>query len=227
VLIGGQAVNYWAELSLPREPELGEFRPFTSEDIDFKGDREDVERIAGQLGLQPVYPRPIEMTALAGVVPFKIGTIESNIEVVLVVPGIPEKLIEGFAIEAEWAGKKIRVLDPISLLYCKVELALRISQENRRDVEHVEILVYCVRAFLRELLGGIESGRFPAKGWFGATKRIMKLAQSAKGRKAAERLGVVWQRVLPVAEIARSGHPQIIRFREQRLSRWKPPAPTE
>ena len=37
LLIGGQAVNYWAERYLAAEPQLETLRPFTSEDIDFKG----------------------------------------------------------------------------------------------------------------------------------------------------------------------------------------------
>ena len=53
LLIGGQAVNYWAERYLAAEPELTKLQPFTSEDIDFKGSREDVQRIARQLLLRP------------------------------------------------------------------------------------------------------------------------------------------------------------------------------
>ena len=51
VLIGGQAVNYWAERYLPTEPALQKLVPFTSEDIDFQGRRDDVRRIAEQLNL--------------------------------------------------------------------------------------------------------------------------------------------------------------------------------
>jgi hypothetical protein len=68
VLIGGQAVNYWAERYLAVEPELRRMLPFTSEDIDFKGNRDDVRHIAEQLKLTPVYPHPVEMTALAGAI---------------------------------------------------------------------------------------------------------------------------------------------------------------
>jgi hypothetical protein len=41
LLVGGQAVNYWAERYLSHEPALEKLRPFTSEDIDSKGTRED------------------------------------------------------------------------------------------------------------------------------------------------------------------------------------------
>ena len=54
VLIGGQAVNYWAEHYFAEEPELRKHVPFTSGDIDFQGSREDVRHIAAQLKLTPV-----------------------------------------------------------------------------------------------------------------------------------------------------------------------------
>jgi len=73
VLVGGQAVNYWAERYLSTEAELEKLQPFTSQDIDFKGNRRDVERIAQQLNLNANYPPKVTMTALSGFIPFQIG----------------------------------------------------------------------------------------------------------------------------------------------------------
>lgn len=42
VIIGGQAVNFWAEKYLHAEPELLAFLPFVSKDIDFLGGRQEV-----------------------------------------------------------------------------------------------------------------------------------------------------------------------------------------
>jgi hypothetical protein len=66
LLIGGQAVNYWAERYLAVEPQLEPLKPFTSEDIDFKGGQADVQRIARQLALPTGFPPKVQMTALAG-----------------------------------------------------------------------------------------------------------------------------------------------------------------
>ena len=81
VLVGGQAVNYWAERYLAKEPELQLHTPFTSGDIDFRGDHEDVRYIAGQLKAPAVFPDKVAMTALAGTIPFLIGKDPTNIEV--------------------------------------------------------------------------------------------------------------------------------------------------
>lgn len=220
VLIGGQAVNYWAERYLAAEPELQKLLPFTSEDIDFKGNRDDVQRIAKQLKLVPIYPHKVQMTPLAGAIPFHIGDLKSNIEVVRVIPGVASGSVEALAIEAEWNGKQIRVLDPISLLYCKLELALTVSQEKRQDAGHLKILVFCVRGFLRELLREVERGGIPAKGWLGAANKMLKLTGSSHGRKAAKKFQINWSDILPLEEIADCRNEKIVRFREKQLSRW-------
>jgi len=222
VLIGGQAVNYWAERYLATESELQKLLPFTSEDIDFKGNRDDVQHIAKQLKLVPVYPHKVQMTSLAGAIPFHIGDLKSNIEVVRAIPGVAAGSVETLAIEAEWNGKQIRVLDPISLLGCKLELALAVSQEKRQDVEHLKILVFCVRGFLRELLQEVERSGIPAKGWLGAASRILKLTGSSHGRKAAKKFKINWSDILPLDEIADCRNEKIVRFREKQLSRRPP-----
>ena len=123
---------------MPTDPQLEKLRPFTSEDIDFKGGHADVQRIARQLELAPGYPPKVQMTALAGFIPFHIGDLKSNIEVVRRIPGISDVQWTP-AIQAEWNGKTIRVLDPISLLACKLELAATVSQEKRQDVAHLKM----------------------------------------------------------------------------------------
>ncbi|MEW6306943.1 MAG: hypothetical protein AB1705_26055 [Verrucomicrobiota bacterium] len=220
VLIGGQAVNYWAETFLPTEPTLAGWMPFTSEDIDFRGGRDDAVRIARQLGLTVRFPHEFEMTALAGVIPFKIDDLPTNIEVVRAVPGVSANHIDAWAISAQRDSRHIRVVDPISLLACKCKLALTVSQDDRRDVDHLRIMVICVRAFLRETLRGVEAGALPVKGWLGAAERTLALAESADGRKAARQFAIHWPDILPLAEIKSSASTRLRPFREKRLAPW-------
>ncbi len=195
--------------------------PFTSEDIDFKGNRDDVRHIAEQLKLTPVYPHPVEMTTLAGAIPFRIGNLNSNIEVVRTIPGVAAGMVDALAVRAEWSGKQIRVLDPVSLLLCKLELALKLPQEKRQDAVHLKILVVCARGFIRELLREVERGGIPAKGWLGAVKRLLKMAVSSPGRKAAKRFRINWNEILPMPEIVRCRHEKFARFYEMQLSHEK------
>ena len=53
VLVGGQALNFWAEQTRHRSPELEKERPFTSKDTDFLVDddrpEEQVKEIARRI----------------------------------------------------------------------------------------------------------------------------------------------------------------------------------
>ena len=217
VLIGGQAVNYWAEHYLPADPQLAKLQPFTSEDIDFKGGHADVQRIARQLDLNPSYPPKVSMTALSGFMAFQIGDLKSAIEVVRRIPGISDAHTP--AIQAEWDGKTIRVLDPISLLACKLELAATVSQEKRRDVVHLKILLPCIRAFLGELLQQVELGKLPAKDWLKVANQVLKLTTTHRAKKIACQHQINWLEILPLTAIAKSQIEKIRRFREQQLER--------
>ena len=217
ILIGGQAVNYWASRYLPAESGLKQYIPFTSEDIDFYGNREDVRHIAGQLNLEPVFPSKVAITSLAGIIPVTVANTRTNIEIIRTVPGVTSANMEALAVEMKWHNKVIRVLDPISLLVCKVELALTVAQQKRQDVEHLRILFYCVRGFLREWLQEVEAGNLPAKGWLGAANRLVKLAKSTHGRKAAVKLNLTWPEILPLVEIARCKDQKMSSFREKQL----------
>jgi hypothetical protein len=216
LLIGGQAVNYWAERYLAVEPQLRSLQPFTSEDIDFKGGSADVQRIAMQLELTPFYPPKVQMTALAGVIPFQIGGLKSNIEIVRRIPGVSGS-VDALAIQAKWNEKIIRVLDPISLLACKLELVASVPQEKRHDVAHLKILLPCVRAFLDEFLQQVERGEIPARHWLGAANQVLKLTTDHRARKIAGQHQINWPEILPLTAIAKSQNDKIRRFREQQL----------
>ena len=217
VLIGGQAVNYWAEHYLSADPGLEKLRPFTSEDIDFKGGHADVQRIAKQLNLNPGYPPKVQMTALAGFISFQIGDLKSVIEVVRRIPGISDATTP--AIQAEWEGQTIRVLDPISLLACKLVLAATVSQQERRDVAHLKILLPCVRAFLSEVLQQVELGALPAKDWLKVANQVLKLTTENRAQKIGKKHQINWPEILPLAAIARCHNEKIRRFQERQLER--------
>lgn len=220
VVIGGQAVNYWATRYLKVEPALAAWQPFSSSDLDLCGNHDDVVHIAAQLKKPARFPHKKLMTAFAGAIPWSIGAQESAIDLVRLVPSVASAEIEKLAITHEFSGQPIRVLDPVSLLKCKLDLALTVDQTGRRDAEHVRILVICVRAFVRETLRGVESGELPARGWLGAVERVLKLAESTRGRKATEKLNVDWLEVLPEVEIAASKNRFAVQFREKRLPHW-------
>ena len=176
----------------------------------------DVQHIARQLELTPGYPAKVQMTALAGIIPFQIGDLKSNIEIIRRIPGVTGS-VDALAVLAEWNGKIIRVLDPISLLACKLELVASVPQQKRQDVAHLKILVPCVRAFLNEFLQRVEHGEIPARHWLGAANQVLKLTTDHRARKIASKHQINWPEILPLTAIAKSQDEKIKRFQEQQL----------
>ena len=70
VLVGGQAVNFWAEHYLARAPELGAHGPYASKDIDFCGTRAAVVECARRLGGRALLPTDFDPTPSSGQVVF-------------------------------------------------------------------------------------------------------------------------------------------------------------
>ena len=221
IIIGGQAVNYWAETYLSAEPGLAAFLPFVSKDIDFIGGLDDVRGAARTLGLPTMLPHPKMRTAFAGAVIFRIGGEQANIEFVRNMPGVTATEINRWAVSSEQVGKAIRVVDPVSLLACKLHLALKVDQTHRRDTDHVRILIFCTRAFLRETLLGAGAGNLPVRGWLGAVERVLKLADSKLGKRAARLLELDWNHALPLAEIRTCKLKPVVQFHEVRLAQWR------
>jgi hypothetical protein len=219
LLIGGQAVNVWARQYLTAEPDLAEFMPFTSTDIDFKGSKADAIDIAKQLGRLAKFPPKVQMTALAGTIPVRIGERPSNIEVVRNVPGVNDDVVEKTAMTFEFEGKTIRVINPIALVSAKLNLATTVSQENRQDIRHLKIMILCARGFLREVLRTIEEQVIAPGGWLGAVNTLHKLETSRAGKRVAKDHGVNWS-YLPTPEISAARNPKIVSFREIQLPRW-------
>jgi len=73
VIIGGQAVNLWAERYQNESPPWQELRPYTSFDLDVLGDRTDVLKCSQALDAEPFFPLPSENTANSGKIVTKLG----------------------------------------------------------------------------------------------------------------------------------------------------------
>lgn len=131
------------------------------------------------------------------------------------IPGISDTATP--AIHAEWEDKAIRVLDPISLLASKLELAATVSQEKRQDVNHLKILLPCVRAFLGELLQQVETGSLPTKAWLRVANQVLRLTTNHRAKKIGGKHQIHWREILPLTAIAKSREEKIRRFREQQL----------
>jgi hypothetical protein len=89
VIIGGQAVNLWAERYQNESPPWPELRPYTSFDLDVLGNRTDVLQCSQALDAEPFFPLASENTANSGKIVAQIGGSDFEIDFCTAPTGYP------------------------------------------------------------------------------------------------------------------------------------------
>jgi hypothetical protein len=160
VVVGGQAVNIWANYYLPREPRLQMCLPFTSKDLDVVAAKSDAERVASATGWS-ISPPPVRGGPVEAVLSSKPAGAGLKVEFLREILGVPPDTIEAYAREnlVRVPGSDepllVRVLDPVFLLAGKLRNAVDIKQDlpdrPRQDTKHVTMLALCVPHFLEDV----------------------------------------------------------------------------
>jgi hypothetical protein len=159
VLVGGQALNFWASYYEHRVGELAANSPYTSKDIDFLGSHEAVKECARRLGGRAKLATLDDMnTPNTGIVMFldddghprKIDFLGS-------LAGIPETYYE--SIEATIVDEHdapvatLRVMDPISCLKSRGHnVAYLPGYQDEHARNQLRAAILCAKEFGRDLL---------------------------------------------------------------------------
>jgi len=209
VLIGGQAVAWWAERYGIKAFVKGKEQEVTSRDIDFWGTREDLFKIASRLKRRPALPNRYEMTLLVGAIELEAGGWKTALEVLHAVPGLDSANPLSAAVPEELraaAGRrKLLVMSPVSLVLAKLHALRHFSQEDRQDLVHLRVSLKASRAFITEALK--QSARLAL--W--NCNRLIDAHRQKPNRKMEEKHGFQILSAVPVDSIrseAQQGNPE-------------------
>lgn len=120
VLIGGQAVAWWAERFRVKIQVGGQEQDVTSRDIDFWGSHTDLVAIAAALKAPAAFPDSRQMTAMVGAIALSLGGRKTALEMLHSVPGIDKQDKFAVAIEETIDERKLLVMSPVSLVLVKL-----------------------------------------------------------------------------------------------------------
>jgi hypothetical protein len=156
ILVGGQAINIWASYYASRVPELTEYLPFSSADLDFYGGK--IEAIACQkiLGGTINLNRDFDPSPNTGVlvVPTEIQPL--RVDFLSSVFGIGDIELSQSAIVFEGdqnlAGVRVKILNPMLCLEGKIKSAVGLPQQGRQDLKHLQMSLLFVREYIKEAL---------------------------------------------------------------------------
>ena len=155
VLVGGQAVNFWATYYRNVLAELEQFLPFASEDIDFFGGRLEASICHQLLGGQLNINRSFDSSPNSAVLLVDYEDSKLRIDFLSNVFGLSDEEILDSAIyfegQDEIAGISFKIINPISCVKSKLKSLVGLPQQGRQDLKHLQISLLCCRGFLKEI----------------------------------------------------------------------------
>lgn len=156
VVVGGQAVNLWAYQYYKTSPQLQQYLPFASEDLDFYGGKIEAVICQETLGGKVILNRDFDPSPNAGVVLVDYQNKTLRIDFLASVYGLNDAEITGTALTFLGQDKlkniTLKILHPILCLEGKLRCLRGLPQQSRQDLKHSKILIICVNKFLSDLI---------------------------------------------------------------------------
>lgn len=158
VLVGGQAVNFWAGMYEQTTPELADNGPYTSKDIDFAGSHAAVKECAARLGGIAKLATLDDMnTPSTGLVLFvDEDGYQRQIDFLGFVAGVDDGKLFETSIMATVLGDNgqavanFRVMHPEQCLRSRVYNVAHLGYDHAHGLNQLRAAILCAREFARE-----------------------------------------------------------------------------
>ncbi len=215
ILVGGQAVYFWATRYFDRFPELEAFLPYTSQDADYLADVPAAQELARHLESR-FCPSPTK----GGMLGLSLGDIplgeDMKVEILGRINGVKIDDVRGAALVIGWQNLEVHVIHPAQLYVGKGCNLLGLDQTDRQDGKHFGIMQWVMRGFLADLAQG--AAQDDPRAFLDCCEHLMRFAASHEGIKLIELGHMSAAGLWPGLE----GHPnaKVRRFVEERVPRW-------
>jgi len=186
VLVGRQAVNFWASYYEPRVSELARDAPFTSKDIDFCGDARAVRVCAERLGGTPRVATFDDVTPNSGTVVFVDGAgITRTLDVVSAPYGLAAAEVHATALPVEIlddagasSGVRFYVMHPLLSMESRVHNVVGLPGHYDTDQgrKQLRASIFFAREFLRDVLDERMEAEDPVRAVMKLDERIFRFA---------------------------------------------------
>ena len=218
ILVGGQAVNLLALLFLQEEPDLKKLAPFTSSDCDVFASGSWLRQTARKYGLPYKTFRTGQPSPAIGWIRLPVGKSEIELQVLRDVLGLTREEVINAAFDVTLSGKSMRVLNSITLLKAKIANLSKLPQKDRYDLQHVRILIYCVRAALKVQFAALDEGEITPRKCISALEAVVRVITSREANAMGEKFKIDFKSAIPIKEVNVRKEQQFRNFVEKRLS---------
>lgn len=160
VLVGGQAVNFWAEVFSQTVPELEEYGPFTSKDVDFYGPRRAAIDLAQAIGGQAAFPSFDDQTPNTAIVSARIDEYLLRIDFLSHVLGVSQYGLTAVVIEVELESSggidrfNLKILHPFGCLVSRINTIMHpaISRSDDFAFRQIKAAYHVFKRYIHDCL---------------------------------------------------------------------------
>lgn len=160
-LIGGQALNFWAERYSVSAPELSHYGPFVSKDVDFFGTVDAARKLAAALKGRVRVPATDNHTPQSAIVSAVVLGLEVEIDFLWNVLGPPADQLTAKKVQIEYpvrdgngiTAAPMSVMHPLHCLQSRASNVVTLKRTNdlaRRQLDAASIVL---REYVNEALG--------------------------------------------------------------------------
>lgn len=172
LVVGGQAINIWAEVYANQAPSLADYAPFTSADADIYGTRALAETLANRKGWECHFITERDSVAVAVLVKAGMtGQPVLTIEVLKEVNGLSDADLTLSSLVELSDGHTYRTPSPIVLLKAKLYNLVSLANLDRpQDLKHARMLLQIIPPYFNELCGEFRATRLTEDSLLAAVK---------------------------------------------------------
>jgi hypothetical protein len=214
ILVGGQAVNFWAQLYAPKLSELQHWQPFFSKDCDVYGNRDIAQRMQENSGwkLSLFPPREIAVASL-------VARDGRTVEVLNAVRGLTPKDFDRMCVRIQIGERFLWILNPVALLKAKLTNVAELDQAQRQDRRHVAILILVIREFLNQALTQARAGKERERDVVTLLEAALMVAMSKHADIGSDDFGLKFEKLFPLAKMRTTPLSKVRNFVKKRLPR--------
>ena len=158
-IVGGQALNIWAE-RYSGAAELGQYGPYTSKDIDYFGHREAAQKLADALGGRVLTPTVDDATPQSAKVEAVVAGEKIEIDFLIHVKGVNADVMKRSAVELILtvrtdAGEgvlTVPIMHPLHVMQSRIANVLELGRKSDLACRQLNASPIVVREYVRQML---------------------------------------------------------------------------
>ncbi len=218
LLVGGHAVNLWAQLYAEAVgSELESLLPLTSKDLDIFGGIEVLQSMKAGFGGEYRLSGP--RSPVVGQLIVKLNGVDRQIDVLREVVGLRRQEVDSVTLQFAVDGRlhPIRILPIGLLLRAKICNLATLDQTDRNDLKHVQLMLLVVREFLADSVGSAEAGKVDSRTVINQLEETRKIILSREAVKCQRAHGISYAGIWPRELLARARDQRFLNFARHRL----------